>query len=955
MLAMCLIGLCSFVALAIDLGLLAVSRTQAQNAADVAALVGARTLNNKPTSTNSNLYQAVQLARQSATGNPHMGVKYNNADINKIEVGQYLYNASAQEFSVSTWANVTSAQTAIPPSGSWTAMQVTLRTSEPTYFMRVLGVNTMPSGARAVAVYRPRDIAFVLDMTGSMAYSSSFNTGNVQNNSFDNQSLNPDDLYPTFGHYASTYAELRATSNQANGGGEAYPRNNFTIGTPAGPPIVRNYFFDPSNISNPTSTATTVNSSSLLNAFHRWSPPESGADSTSYTPPTYDFTGYNPDHKGNEGSPKGPVPAPDSYGTMTDVSGITYAGDRWRRANGSIDKTTTSWSGSTNRAAYHAADLLGYGSSPPTGISPSFTTNWLNFRDPVWETYGYDLDIEKYRTTRGSGAPLNPATYLSSNSGNLNNILVPAADRYQGYSMGPGYWGKTFFIWPPDPRDPVGNPGATNYQAGDWRLRYFLDRSGDAFDTQSDNNSATSGTQAVNEVLLRNGSGYTVSAYGSTSNPNWRINYTAVLRWIKSGPMVLPPNLRAGRIRYYTSIPDDVNTSSGTTEERLDKVFWKNYIDYVIGWNYTSNTNLYGSGDSWSSASASITGSDLTTYKYSWESNSKRPYMRYTDSPSRPRLHFWFGPLSMMDFIAAGGNSTNWTPGTAYEAHSWQLKAGVNAVIDDVQNNHPNDYIGMTFFAANQHNGIRVQMGQDYKTMQNALFYPKSLLGTIKSGNTTSEYRPYNTSFGNVTGDEIPNAGGSTDPNTGLAYAFNLLSPSATLPTGTYGTVKGRRGAAKIVIFETDGVPNTYRNMTFNKKGYDSYFTVGSSSGNIGNGNTTCQDEAYKVIQQIVKPMSSNNNNGVDSGLSLPNAPARVYPVAFGDLFDVDLAPAATFRPTALSFMAKCAEHGGTGPAGATTLTDDRIITGTYQQRIARLRDHLQRIFQSGVSVTLIE
>src|SRR5439155_5437631 len=94
---------------------------------------------------------------------------------------------------------------------------------------------------------------------------------------------------------------------------------------------------------------------------------------------------------------------------------------------------------------------------------------------------------------------------------------------------------------------------------------------------------------------------------------------------------------------------------------------------------------------------------------------------------------------------------------------------------------------------------------------KNALFYPKSLLNSIGGGNTTNEYRPYNLSFANVTADEIPNAGGTTDPNTGLAYAFNLLSSSSQLPAGTYGTVKGRRGAAKIVIFETDGVPNTYR------------------------------------------------------------------------------------------------------------------------------------------------
>jgi hypothetical protein len=304
-----------------------------------------------------------------------------------------------------------------------------------------------------------------------------------------------------------------------------------------------------------------------------------------------------------------------------------------------------------------------------------------------------------------------------------------------------------------------------------------------------------------------------------------------------------------------------------------------------------------------------------------------------------------------MDFVAAGGTSSNWNPGTAYEAHSWQLKAGVNAVLDDVRNNHPNDNIGMTMFADGPYNGVRVPMGQSYATLKNALFYPKSLLPVIGGGNTTDEYRPYDLTFANVTLGEIPNAGGTTDPNTGLAYAFNLLSSSAQLPPATYGTIKGRRGASKVVIFETDGVPNTYRTLTFNAMGYDSHYTVGASSGNLGNVSTTPQTEAYGVIQQIVKPMAGTG----DSGLSLPNAPARVYPIAFGDLFDPTISPNATFRSAALSFLAKCAEYGGTGPAGATSLSSDRIITGTYDQRINTLKDCLQRIFQSGVSVTLIE
>ncbi len=278
--------------------------------------------------------------------------------------------------------------------------------------------------------------------------------------------------------------------------------------------------------------------------------------------------------------------------------------------------------------------------------------------------------------------------------------------------------------------------------------------------------------------------------------------------------------------------------------------------------------------------------------------------MRYTDSPNRPRLHFWFGPLSMMDFIGNANNTGNWLPGTCHEAQCWQLKAGVNSVLDDVRNNHPNDYVGMVMFAADGYNAPRVAIGQNYNGLKNALFYPKSLLTSITAGNATSEFRPYNISFGAlVDSDEIPNANGSTDPNTGLVYAFNLLSPSSLTSTATgpggYGTLKGRRGASKVVIFETDGVPNTYRgysstltSLVPTKKGFDTYYPpLTWSSGNVANGDPPAMSQAVKVTQQIVKQMATQGNaqgSNADSGLSLPNAPARVYPIGFGDIFDPD-------------------------------------------------------------------
>lgn len=946
MLGVCLIGLFAFVALAIDLGVLAVSRTQSQNAADVAALVGTRTLNNKDGVSYNNLPAAIAMAKATATGNPHLSANFSSAQITKIEVGQYLYDTASQTFRVGTWVDVTAGGGVAAPSGSWTAMRVTLGVDQPTYFMRVLGVNSMASGARATAVYRPRDIAFTLDMTGSMAYSSTFN--------FNNASQNPDPLVPKFGHYVSAQSALISTTNQANGNGEAIPRNNFTISTPGGPPIVRNFYFDPSNMSTPLTPAfplTTVGSNpNLLNAFHRWPVPQSGGNSDTYTAVTYDFSQYDPTHNGTESNPKGPIPAPDFYGTATDSGSVVYAGDRPRRGNGAIDKTETTWStaSAATRAAYHAADLLGY----PTLLT-GFLTGWLDFRDPTWERWGYDLDIVKYRAQRGAGGPMDPDTFKANNGNADSNILVPVADRFKGYSMGPGYWGKTFYMWPPDPRAPVGNPGDANYQAGDWRRRYFFNKSGGALNPQTDNNATnTAGTiDGINEVLFNTGTGQTLSLTVPT-----QVNYTAILKWIKSGPQVMPPNLRAGRVLYYSSIPDDVNTGSGGTQERLDKAFWKAYIDFVLGvGSYTSAANMYGSADSWSASAQSITTSDLSAYKFSWEASASRPYMRYIDSPRRPRLNMWFGPLSFMDFL--GAVNGNWLPGTCYEAQCWQLKAGVSAVLSDVKNNHPNDFAGMVMFATSHHNGVRVGMNQDFNKLKNALFYPKSLLTAIDGGNVTSEYRPYDTALAGYNSAEIPNASGGTDPATGLAYAYNLLSSSQLTAATAVGTGGGRRGAQKIVIFETDGVPNNYRVPTFNARGYNSYYTLAGTVTSGANGDTTNITYTQNVIKQIVKPMSTvgTTSTGPDSGHSLPNAPARVYPIAFGDLFDTDLSPGATFRTTALQFMAQCAEYGGTGTAGATTLPNDQIITGPYQQRITRLRDTLERIFQGGVSVVLVE
>ncbi|MCE9564754.1 MAG: Tad domain-containing protein [Planctomycetes bacterium] len=1018
LLAVSMIGLAGFCGLAIDLGLLAVARTQAQNAADTSALTACRLLNGK--SANSNLVAAYAESRIQVKTNFNLNTKYTDAQIKAIEVGQYLYNPDplVQSFAVYNGAGALGWKDAStnpqPNSGQWTAIRVTLSTNQPTYFMRVFGVNSMPTGAKATAVYRPRDVAFVLDMTGSMANSCLFNSSGA--------SMNPDTNVPVFAHYnaqsmasntgngSGSTGMIATGSLYASGSGVLSP-SNYTMNTNGGPPLVDGFYWDPGNLGSMT-TPSTLSGPPPLNAFKRWNPPP-------------DYSGYDATHKGNEGSPKGPVPAPPSFASMTDAGALKYVGDRYRRADGSINKMDANWTGNSSdtsiRGAINALELLGYGYSGGNVLKSSgggSIVSALQFRDPIWEENGYDLDIKQYRTDRAGGNPKPP-----NSSAYRAPLQALAADKFKGYSMGPGYYGKTFFIWPPDPRwgsdartdlpgnAPYGNgsPDPNNPAASgvkdtsgnwicDWRQRFFYSTisANQPFNTQGDNKAGGS-TEGINETLLNSGtSGYTLIP-GSTS---YKINYTAVLKWIKSGPLVLPPNLRAGRIVYYTSIPDTVDFSSNATDDvNMDKAFWKRYIDFVLGYNRTSSNNyteLYGNSDTWTGngttwGSSNINTSDMTAWTgptATWP--SRRPYMAYNDNPRRPRLHFWFGPLSMVDFLIdgnVGSNSTpaNWNPGTCTESQCWQLKAGMNSVIDDVKNNHPNHYIGLTMFSGNA-NDIRSPLGggtqvlipggaQHSVELKNALFYPKSLLTKISTGDVTTEVRPFkntgsNTSaaFPSVDDDEIPNAKSSTDPMTGLAYAFNLLSPSAPLASSypQYGsaTNMGRRGAAKVVIFETDGVPNAIRSGGgYQQLGYDSYYKhyTGGPSGTSGY--TGAANPALAIIDKMQVTIATDLTS--NSGMSLPNAPCRVYPIAFGDLFDNDIVAsppltttvynnAKTLQTDALQFLSDVASHGKTGSSGAA-IPSTQIITGPYASRIDTLKTCMENIFQSGVAVTLVE
>jgi Flp pilus assembly protein TadG len=1006
--------LLAFIALAVDVGILTIARTDAQNSCDSAALAGARVLNNRPTASANDRTAAINHARAIAKSNINVYVnqktKYTDSNLtgsDPVQIGVYTYNTTTQRFDVSFPGS-------LPANQSWTACRVKLNGNHSTFFAKVVGINTMPWETYATAVHRPRDIAFVVDFSGSMGWGSTANwpydgngTGTVEG------SMNPDPAYPKFGHYSRyTFNQHTSPSGQTSttptsrpnpfrmiGASGDYPPNNFTMETGGGPAMIDGYLTapgDPSSVS--ASTAFT-------NAFKMWNPVlVTPANTTTLAPPVYNFGSYN--------VATAAVPAPDNFDTQSDTP-IAYVGDKWPRTDGSRSGSsawsTLSGSTYTDTGVYTlqqylnstltgtAGRALSNITLPGGGSATALQTNAAdggnamnNYLDTVWERYGYDIDMVNLRGQTGTAKTV---------------TQVATGNRFKGFSMGPGYYGKTFFVWPPDPRwgadsntygavtggsiNPA-SPSTTldardnngNWIA-DWRRRFFLRGDGVAFDPQVDN---------INTILFRNTAGHvlnnvTTTATNGVSNTAgyYRINYAAVIAWIKRGPVVMPTNLRQGRILYYSTIPDNVTESAAGNA--ADKRFWRQYIHYVLGvgefdatdapittWSYTATQTMAGVESRNTYGPLSIT--TPTAFRPTGAlADNRKPYMPHTDNINRPRAHFWFGPLSMFTFIERGGENRSWYSGTSHESQCWQVKAAINSVLDDVRNNHPNDQVGIAYFATRGHfNKPMAPMGQDWFTLKNVLFFRKDTVTALKANaNSTIEHRPYNTTSLANDSEQIPNSSGSTDSNSGMAVAFNLLSSSTALNSTDYGS-RGRRGAAKIVVFETDGIPNTTANWSLTGTGVDTrYQNSGSAESWGGDGSlNTAGRAAVAVVNRIVAPVTTS---GV-SGFSTPNAPARVYGVAFGDLFDdyngSNFSSLSGNAQGALRFMLRVQQQGNTsGPGDPPVMIPfEQIITGPYQRpnpslpedavsnppgRIEKMRLAYERIMQSGIQVTLVQ
>lgn len=1070
LLALTIVVLIGFLGLAIDLGMLAIAKTQAQQAADLAALTAARTVNGDK-STTYNQSGATTNAKNILTYNYVLGQTIANSALT-LSYGSYDYNQTTQAFATNF-----PALTNVPT----TAVTSTVTTSNLAgAFSKVFGSSFLPNvSASATAVHRPRDIALVMDLSSSMRYGTLLG---FEMRTSSRATNNPDTNVPTFGHYSSSSAVMTG------------PTTNRTSS-------YSNYTVSPSNTTAATSSyaltyingfyQNDANASTLIRAFDsytstdggvNWSAPSAGA--TPQLPPT-------------------------SY---TSVPG------------GDVPLFT---SGSTTVYAKTINDVVGQTGTPGT-------------RNKSWELDGY-------------------SNYLN---GSVRSPSIDAANYannpFYGYTKGPNYYGKTFFLWPPDPRRPLNTGTATAWSttasdqatinqflqdfgygsATDLANAAFMDRLAAAITTTSatsltlngstpfpisalpgttfkikiDNEimivTAASGTGNKTLTIQRGKDGTTAATHANsatvalvTQSPlagisgaatllgsastgsqtwpwpsgdtgagsvagtlskylttqvyipvsvnstarllttsdavfkkimrlynwdyiidgtggtwagrtacDWRIRffgtddntkifnasgslnppgstgmcsatttYNEILRWLTMTTDPFPTQMRSGRIRYYSSIPTSI-TGTWPNYGGADQRFWVEVIDHILGFRQTaagSYTDIsgmcgYGNEFTWGTMAATVPPGNPS---------GAIQYMSYTDNPLRPLLQHWFSPILMVDYMHNYNMYSNTAgyfvmqPGNSYEAPIYTGRQAFMAAVDTMQDNHPNDWFTLITYSlpkssasdTNQRfNCVRCPLGTNYAYATSSLLFPFSTINADGTSNNT-EITPYDTDPANnampsANFVDTPRAKGGTCFSMGLMLAYNQFAVTTTsdttlrsfvtntpitFPTGMAGGL-GRKGTQKVVIFETDGLPDAVATASLVTNGTYNYYKIrydmnrpGASEYPAAN-ETTVNDppvltETYALVDQLKATYGSTRN------------PFRLYAIGFGPVF------AGTDAASALSTLQAMQYHAGTQASASTALPSNQIITGTDAQMLSNMTTTFTNILQNGIQIALIK
>jgi hypothetical protein len=338
--------------------------------------------------------------------------------------------------------------------------------------------------------------------------------------------------------------------------------------------------------------------------------------------------------------------------------------------------------------------------------------------------------------------------------------------------------------------------------------------------------------------------------------------------------------------------------------------------------------------------------------------------MSYSDNPQRPLLHFWFGPMSLIDFMGNYNMSRFWWPGTVTEAPTFQTKLGIQSALEDAYRNHPNDNVALVFFsspkgsagATGYYNYARSPLGRNYVQMINSQWFSPKVIST------DAEISVYDSS-GKLTTDiaDVPRANGGTCYAMPLMLAYNQFSSNSTLvnytanaPSGTAGGL-GRNGSNKLILFETDGMVNTGCQASLagvTTTGQNYYKVRVADANNWSASGTEFPTSVSGVTFTTGATQSTTIATQIVNDFSTTRKPVLIHCIAFGSLFNSS--NTSSYKTNALQNLANLEVIGNVQTGSPTTIASNKIIVGNFNTRISLMQSAFNTIMQDGMQVTLI-
>ena len=345
--------------------------------------------------------------------------------------------------------------------------------------------------------------------------------------------------------------------------------------------------------------------------------------------------------------------------------------------------------------------------------------------------------------------------------------------------------------------------------------------------------------------------------------------------------------------------------------------------------------------------------------------------MHYGDNPLRPELHFWFGPLTMVDFLGNYNLWYNvspscsrycWWPGTCHESPMYACKLGIQAALTDIQNNHPNDLVSLIMFSVPL---VVVQRQRRYALQSRARRAEPQLLEherfALVSAGDDRQFQRHGHALrlqqpGSAAGDgrHLLRHGPDAGLSTSSARNSSLLTYNSGQPAGDAGG-NGRKGAQKIIIFETDGARTRPPPPRFNNSGaYNSYYKVRYNYGNPGGQRISHRHQ--RLHRQRLdrghpdqQPLHAIGRLDTASppGYSTASKTLLIHCIGFGP----------EFAPSSGTAAANTATLNAMQTIGNVTdgMPSYKIIYGNQASIVSDLQQAFTKILQSGVQVSLIQ